>query len=75
VKTNIQRFLLAALMLTMGVGCSTVYDPYGYPHTVVEPEGAILGAAAAGLIGYGLGRSYDHGYHHHHHHGYHGYYY
>ena len=44
----------------MGVGCTTAYDAYGYPRTVVDPNAALLGAAAAGLVGYGIGRSNSH---------------
>ena len=49
----------------MGVGCTTAYDAYGYPRPVVDPGVAVLGAAAAGLVGYGIGRNYG-GHHHHH---------
>jgi hypothetical protein len=68
-KNTLKRLLLAVSMAVMGVSCSTVYDSYGRPHTVVEPEGAILGAAAVGLLAYGLASSNDcdYGYHGHYH--------
>jgi hypothetical protein len=74
-NTTIQRFVLALLMAGMGASCTTAYDAYGNPRPVVEPGTALLGAAAAGLVGYGIGHShnYDHrhyarysGHHHHH---------
>jgi hypothetical protein len=71
-KSILHRLILAVTMAVMGVSCSTVYDQYGRPRTVVEPGAAILGAAAAGLIGYGLAGGFDGG--HHHHHGHHCYY-
>lgn len=69
-------------MASLGVGCTTAYDAYGYPRTVVDPNAALLGAAAAGLVGYGIGRSSSHHHDHDHyryasyrHHRNHGYYY
>ena len=71
------RFVLAGLLCCFGASCTTAYDAYGYPRQVVEPGVAIAGAAAAGLLAYGLAnnsghrhhgyhrsyyRSYDHGY-------------
>lgn len=53
-KTTIQRFVLAGLMLSLGASCTTAYDAYGRPRTVVEPGAAVLGAAAAGLAGYAI---------------------
>lgn len=46
-------------MVTMGASCTTAYDAYGRPRTVVEPGAAILGAAAVGLLAYGLASSDD----------------
>jgi hypothetical protein len=77
-KTTIQRLVLATSMASMAVGCTTAYDAYGRPRTVVEPGVAVLGAAAAGLAGYAIGnnrhdshrRHYarHRGYHHNRHH-------
>jgi hypothetical protein len=59
--------ILVALMASMGTSCSTAYDAYGRPRTVVEPGVAVLGAAAAGLAGYAIGNNNrsDNGRHHH----------
>jgi hypothetical protein len=62
-KNTFHRLILAALMATLGVSCSTAYDAYGRPHTVVEPGAALLGVAAAGLIGYTLASDHHHGGH------------
>jgi hypothetical protein len=58
-KTTLQRIAMAAVMASMGVGCTTAYDAYGRPRTVVDPGAAAVGVAAAGLVGYGIGRSHD----------------
>lgn len=39
------------------VNCTTAYDAYGRPQQVVTPEGALLGAAAVGLVAYGIGEN------------------
>jgi hypothetical protein len=65
-KTAFYRLILAAFVATLGVSCSTAYDAYGRPHTVVEPGAALLGAAAAGLIGYSLASDGHHSHHGHH---------
>lgn len=69
-NTTLQRLTLGVLMAGMGAGCTTAYDAYGYPRTVVDPGAAVVGAAAAGLIGYGIGRHqsrHHHDYDRHHH--------
>lgn len=71
-KSTLHRLILAVSLTTLGVSCSTVYDPYGRPHTVVEPGAAILGAAAVGLLAYGLASSGDDCYHGHYRSHYHG---
>ena len=68
-KTNILRLVAAGLIVTFGVSCSTAYDAYGRPVSVVDPGMAALGVAAAGIAGYAIAnnnhRSYrGHGYHH-----------
>jgi hypothetical protein len=67
-KTTLQRLVLATAMMAMGVGCTTAYDAYGNPRPVVEPGVAVLGAAAAGLAGYSIGRHNSHDYYGHHRH-------
>jgi hypothetical protein len=64
-KKILQRLVLTALVLSMGVSCTTAYDRYGRPRQVVEPGAALLGAAAVGLLAYGLA-SDNRGYRRHH---------
>lgn len=56
-KTKLLRFVLAGLVATLGVSCTTAYDAYGYPQQVVDPGVAIAGAAAVGVLAYGLASS------------------
>lgn len=66
--------LFAAFMAVTGSGCVTTYDAWGRPVQSVDPGAAVVGAAAAGLIGYAIAS--EHGHHHHHRghgHAYHGY--
>ena len=74
-KTGI-RLVSALLVTSLGMGCTTAYDQYGRPRQVIEPGAAFVGAAAIGLLAYGLAsshrsndcephyrsRSYHHGY-------------
>ena len=54
------RFVLAGLLCCVGVSCTTAYDAYGYPQQVVDPAAAVVGAAAVGLLAYGLANTGDH---------------
>lgn len=61
------------------VSCTTTYDAYGRPVETVDPGAAVVGAAAAGVAGYAIGRSHDDNHHHyyndsyrHRNHGYYG---
>lgn len=75
-KAQLCRLVLATLLASLGVSCTTAYDAYGYPQQVVDPGAAVLGAAAVGLLAYGLASSdnrYDHGHRHYSNHGYGGY--
>jgi hypothetical protein len=56
-KTPFHRLVFAVLMLSFGAGCTTAYDSRGRPRQVVEPSTALIGAAAVGLIAYGLANS------------------
>ena len=69
-KPKLCRFVLAGLLCCFGVSCTTAYDGYGYPRQVVEPGVAVAGAAAVGLLAYGLANNNHH--RHYRHHGYHG---
>ncbi|NNC87608.1 MAG: hypothetical protein HKN82_04005 [Akkermansiaceae bacterium] len=53
------KVLLLPVLAALGVGflltsCATTYDAQGRPVQTVTPEGAALGAVAAGLIGYAI---------------------
>lgn len=54
-----------ATLITAGVlalattACTTTYDAYGRPVQTVDPGAAAAGAAAAGAIGYAIGRNND----------------
>jgi len=50
---------LAAVLLaaSMGVSCSTTYDQNGRARSQVNPGGALLGAAAVGLVGYTVAKN------------------
>ncbi|MDA7506199.1 hypothetical protein OAF87_02320 [Akkermansiaceae bacterium] len=49
--------VIAALAATMGVSCTTTYDQQGRATQQVSPGGALLGAAAVGLIGYNIAKN------------------
>jgi hypothetical protein len=72
-KTLLQRITLAVLMTALGASCSTAYDAYGRPRTVVEPGAALLGVAAAGLAGYAIANNRDRDHHRGHYRGHRGY--
>jgi hypothetical protein len=58
-KTKIPQISLACLLMATAASCTTAYDAYGRPRTVVEPGAAALGVAAAGLAGYALANNND----------------
>jgi hypothetical protein len=66
------RILMAGLVGCSGVSCMTAYDAYGYPQQVVDPGVAIAGAAAAGLLAYGLANNNNHHHSHYRHYNRHG---
>jgi hypothetical protein len=49
--------LLACVALT--ASCTTTYDAYGSPRQSVDPGVALMGVAAAGLVGYALANDND----------------
>lgn len=71
-KTNLFRLVVSLVVASLFTSCTTVYDPYGRPYQTVDPGAALVGAAAVGLLAYGLASSYDnnhcngnyHGYRH-----------
>lgn len=56
IKTGF-RLITALIVASLGMGCTTAYDYYGRPRQVVEPGAAIFGAAAIGLLAFGLANS------------------
>jgi hypothetical protein len=65
-KTYLSPVRLTALLAcaALGTSCTTSYDAYGSPRQTVDPGVALMGVAAAGLIGYALADdddSYSHG--------------
>ncbi len=71
-KTTLLRLLAALAIVTSVTNCTTAYDAYGRPMQVVTPEGAVIGAAAVGLLAYGLANNNNDRRHYHssHHGGY-----
>ena len=55
-KTILSPVRLIALLacVTLSASCTTSYDAYGTPRQSVDPGVALMGVAAAGLIGYAL---------------------
>lgn len=51
------RSIIAAVLVSFTSSCTTAFGAQGRPHQVVTPGGALLGAAAVGLIAYGLASS------------------
>ena len=57
---TLQRLVLAVLLTASATSCMTAYDAYGRPQQVVDPAAAALGAAAVGVLAYGLASSNHH---------------
>ena len=53
-KKILIRLIFCTLIVSTAASCTTAYDAYGRPQQVVTPGGALLGAAAVGLLAYGL---------------------
>lgn len=53
-KTILLRVVAAVTLVSTAVSCTTAYDAYGNPRPVVDPAAAVVGAAAVGLLAYGL---------------------
>lgn len=48
-----------SILVSSGVACTTNYDSYGRQVQSVDPGAAVAGAAAAGIVGYAIGRNND----------------
>lgn len=55
-KRMLQLGSLIAL-ISFGASCTTTTDRYGRQQQTLTPEGAVLGAAAVGLIGYSIAKN------------------
>ncbi len=62
-KTFLSPVRLSALLAfaIFGTSCTTSYDAYGYPRQSVDPGVALMGVAAAGLVGYALADDNNYG--------------
>ena len=60
-KNSFPLFRLSALLVCIGssVSCMTSYDAYGNQRQSVDPGVALVGVAAAGLVGYALANDHD----------------
>lgn len=59
-KTMLLRFVAAFTIASSATSCMTAYDAYGNPQPAVDPAAAVLGAAAVGLLAYGLADNHNH---------------
>jgi hypothetical protein len=70
-KTFLSPVRLTALLacVTLSTSCYTTYDSYGNARQSVDPGVALMGVAAAGLVGYAIANDNDN---HHNHNNYYG---
>jgi hypothetical protein len=63
-KTILSPVRLTALLAcaTFSASCTTSYDAYGNPRQSVDPGVALMGVAAAGIVGYALADDNNHSY-------------
>lgn len=55
-KRKITQAAIVLGICLFGASCTTTYDAYGRPVQSVDPGAAVVGAAAAGAVGYAAGR-------------------
>lgn len=53
------RLITLLACVALSASCTTSYDAYGTPRQSVDPGVALMGVAAAGLIGYALADDND----------------
>lgn len=60
-KTILSPARLTTLLAcaALSASCTTSYDAYGTPRQSVDPGVALMGVAAAGLVGYALANDND----------------
>lgn len=54
---SLTRLIAGILTASLFASCATTYDSQGRAVQTVTPEGAAVGALAAGLIGYSLSKN------------------
>jgi hypothetical protein len=59
------RLIVLLACVTLSTSCYTTYDSYGNARQSVDPGVALIGVAAAGLVGYALADDSHHGHHGH----------
>lgn len=60
------RLIVLLACVALSTSCYTTYDSYGNARQSVDPGVALIGVAAAGLVGYALADDSHHGHHGHH---------
>lgn len=63
INSSLLRLSISAALLAFtfsNVSCMTTYDAYGRPVETVDPDLALAGIAAAGLIGYAAANHHSH---------------
>lgn len=55
--TRSTRLAAILVLISTGTACTTAYDSSGRQVQSVDPGAAVAGAAAAGIIGYAIGRN------------------
>ncbi len=58
-KAILFRLITSVVIVFSTTNCTTVYDAYGQPREMVDPAAALVGAAAVGILAYGLANSGD----------------
>lgn len=61
---NITFKAIAVVVSLAACSCMTTYDAHGRQVQTVDPGAAAVGVAAAGIVGYAIGK--NNGRHHHH---------
>ncbi|MGC6425544.1 MAG: hypothetical protein ACON5H_00945 [Akkermansiaceae bacterium] len=56
-KTTLFKIVAVCLAGLLGASCTTTYDAQGRAVETITPQGAALGAAAVGLIGYSIAKN------------------
>lgn len=63
---HLARIAAVVTITASSISCTTTYDAYGRPVQSVDPGAAAAGVAAAGVVGYAIGRNRGDEHHHYH---------